>query len=184
LGCWATAGIVPDLSPSHLRVQPRPAAPVRLMVDQPAGWRVERFTDAAGLLHEVVIEHHLRPYFTALHDAVRLPVGLLWGNAASALIGATRVLITSRPHAPPAGRPGPVPPATAAAGGPPAVTRMAADLLETPPLAGTTVHAATPAGRLELTSVVRRSCCLFYRVPGGGTCGDCPLSPTPERTRR
>jgi hypothetical protein len=23
---------------------------------------------------------------------------------------------------------------------------------------------------------LRRSCCLYYRVPGGGYCGDCPLS--------
>jgi hypothetical protein len=22
----------------------------------------------------------------------------------------------------------------------------------------------------------RRSCCLYYRVPGGGTCADCPLT--------
>ena len=22
----------------------------------------------------------------------------------------------------------------------------------------------------------RRSCCLFYRIPGGGTCGDCVLA--------
>ncbi|MEC4021033.1 (2Fe-2S)-binding protein, partial [Streptomyces sp. H27-D2] len=25
---------------------------------------------------------------------------------------------------------------------------------------------------------VRRSCCLYYRVPGGGMCGDCVLLPT------
>jgi hypothetical protein len=30
--------------------------------------------------------------------------------------------------------------------------------------------------------LVRSSCCLFYRVPGSGTCGDCVL--TPERARR
>src|SRR2546423_754961 len=30
------------------------------------------------------------------------------------------------------------------------------------------------AGRLTFR---RRSCCLFYRLPGGGTCGDCPLRP-------
>jgi FhuF 2Fe-2S C-terminal domain len=30
--------------------------------------------------------------------------------------------------------------------------------------------------------LIRRSCCLYYRVPGGGTCGDCVL--TPEHVRR
>ncbi|MGI5249917.1 (2Fe-2S)-binding protein [Actinacidiphila glaucinigra] len=36
------------------------------------------------------------------------------------------------------------------------------------------------AGGLRLTgpgapAYVRRSCCLYYRVPGGGLCGDCAL---------
>jgi len=30
--------------------------------------------------------------------------------------------------------------------------------------------------------LVRRSCCLLYRVPGGGTCGDCVL--VPDEVRR
>ena len=33
----------------------------------------------------------------------------------------------------------------------------------------------------------RRSCCLYYRVPGGGLCGDCVLGPLAARrgaTRR
>jgi len=26
---------------------------------------------------------------------------------------------------------------------------------------------------------MRRSCCLFYRLPGAGTCGDCVLDERP-----
>ncbi|SQD99670.1 MULTISPECIES: (2Fe-2S)-binding protein [unclassified Parafrankia] len=167
LGCWATAGIVPDLPPPRLRVQPRLTAPVRLIVDETAGWRVESLADAVDLLREIVVEDHLRPYFTALRGETRLAPRLLWGNAASALVGSTRVLAAS----PLVTRTKDVP-------------RMAAALLATPPLAGTTVHAVTSDGGLAVSSVVRRSCCLFYRVPGGGTCGDCPLSPAAERTRR
>jgi ferric iron reductase protein FhuF len=41
-------------------------------------------------------------------------------------------------------------------------------LLERPPLAGMAV-----VGRNGLR---RRNCCLYYRIPGGGTCGDCVLN--------
>ena len=32
-------------------------------------------------------------------------------------------------------------------------------------------------------SFVRRSCCLYYRVAGGGYCGDCPIRPLPPAGR-
>ena len=41
---------------------------------------------------------------------------------------------------------------------------LAEEVLALPPFAGTL-----------RASGVRRSCCLYYRLPGGGTCGDCPL---------
>ncbi|GAA2602946.1 (2Fe-2S)-binding protein [Dactylosporangium fulvum] len=44
---------------------------------------------------------------------------------------------------------------------------VVAALLERPPLAGMAV-----VGNRALT---RRNCCLYYRIPGGGTCGDCVL---------
>ncbi|GAA1823415.1 (2Fe-2S)-binding protein [Actinomadura chokoriensis] len=40
-------------------------------------------------------------------------------------------------------------------------------LLAREPLAG--------AGRLGTDGFVRNNCCLYYRVPGGGMCGDCGL---------
>jgi ferric iron reductase protein FhuF len=44
------------------------------------------------------------------------------------------------------------------------------ELLARPPLAG--------AGTFGAQGFVRRSCCLYYRVPpGGGLCGDCALRP-------
>jgi ferric iron reductase protein FhuF len=45
---------------------------------------------------------------------------------------------------------------------------LVADLLARPPLAGF----ATWNGR----ALKRRNCCLFYRIPGAGTCGDCVLN--------
>lgn len=51
--------------------------------------------------------------------------------------------------------------------GDPAAHRLAAEVLARPQLGGT-----LRGGR-------RRSCCLFYRTPVGGTCGDCPLTGRP-----
>ncbi|GAA3253114.1 (2Fe-2S)-binding protein [Dactylosporangium siamense] len=49
----------------------------------------------------------------------------------------------------------------------PAVWATVAELLGVAPLAGT----ADLHGR----ALRRRNCCLYYRIPGGGTCGDCVL---------
>jgi hypothetical protein len=54
--------------------------------------------------------------------------------------------------------------------GDPAVWAKVADLLTVAPLAGT----ADLHGRV----LRRRNCCLYYRIPGGGTCGDCVLRGT------
>ena len=48
-----------------------------------------------------------------------------------------------------------------------AVWATVAELLDVAPLAGT----ADLRGR----ALRRRNCCLYYRIPGGGTCGDCVL---------
>ncbi|MEV4508902.1 (2Fe-2S)-binding protein [Dactylosporangium sp. NPDC049525] len=49
----------------------------------------------------------------------------------------------------------------------PAAWAVVAELLDVEPLAGT----ADLRGR----ALRRRNCCLYYRIPGGGTCGDCVL---------
>ncbi|XRQ03903.1 (2Fe-2S)-binding protein [Actinomadura welshii] len=53
--------------------------------------------------------------------------------------------------------------------GPPDGARAALvrELLSREPLAG--------AGSIEAGGFVRNNCCLYYRVPGGGMCGDCGL---------
>ncbi|WP_262850079.1 (2Fe-2S)-binding protein [Mumia quercus] len=75
---------------------------------------------------------------------------VLWGNATSALFGAGAALRTTRPDLVPA----------AAAYARAALARES--------FAGT--------GDLVDGQFVRRSCCLYYRVPGGGYCGDCVLA--------
>lgn len=97
----------------------------------------------------MVVERHLRPLVAAVRAVTPVAEGLLWGNAASALTGALAVLARARPGS-----------ATAA-------TRLVEELLDLTPLRGT--------GTLGPSGFRRHSCCLYYRVPGGGLCGDCAL---------
>ncbi len=103
----------------------------------------------AGTVLRVVADRHLRPLAEAVDAVTPLAEGLLWGNAASALAGALTVLTGARPRL-----------ATAA-------RTLVEELLDMPPLRGT--------GTFEAYGFRRRSCCLYYRVPGGGKCGDCAL---------
>jgi len=66
-------------------------------------------------------------------------------------------------------------------------TALADRLLQRGRLAGTGRFLSTDPTRPE-RFFRRRSCCLFYRVPGGGTCADCVLNeitaPRPVTPRR
>ncbi|MFE6332104.1 (2Fe-2S)-binding protein [Streptomyces sp. NPDC057798] len=111
---------------------------------------------APGDAADAVVRAHLEPLTALVHARYRVAEGLLWGNAASALAGAARQLERwAREH----GR-------TEAAVRTRALT---AGLLTHPRLAGT----LDGGGR-------RRSCCLYYRVPGGGVCGDCCFTRPPR----
>ncbi|MFJ8196486.1 (2Fe-2S)-binding protein [Streptomyces sp. NPDC096152] len=189
LGSAAVYGRVPDLGPRLLRWDPRAGAPDDL-------WLTEvrpRPADAATLA-EAVLHGHLAPLAAALRARHRIAPGLLWGNAASALVGTVRQL----------GR-------WAHAHGRPETARrswdLAARLLAHPLLAGTgTLTPLTGAGantdtgtgtdagtaprpgkgpRTAASAVFRRrSCCLYYRVPGGGVCGDCCFTRAPRSSPR
>lgn len=155
VGC-APAGLVPDLDPEHLRWWR--ASPLGLGTSQPGGWAVADAAEHAELAARTVVQANLGPLAAALRRSVRIAEGLLWGNAASALVGAAQVADGD-------------------------VTRaLVVELLTRAPLRDTTT---TIPGGGPLT-VRRRSCCLYYRAPGGGLCGDCALSPrsTPSTVRR
>jgi hypothetical protein len=106
-------------------------------------------TASTRVVREVVVDQHLRPLIAGVRGVTRVAEGLLWGNAASALYGALVVLSRTRP-------------ASSAPGG-----RLVEELLRTPPLRRT--------GTVGPLGFRRRSCCLYYRTPGGGLCGDCCL---------
>lgn len=158
LGCAALYGAVPDLDPRLLRWDPDGSAPDDL-------WLTEvrpRPADAATVA-DVVLHGHLEPLGAALRARYRVADGLLWGNAGSALAGAARQLHQwARAH----GRAD-----VAARSG-----ALTAELLAHPLLART--------GTLTAAGFRRRSCCLYYRVPGGGVCGDCCFTRAPRSSPR
>ncbi|MFF1629446.1 (2Fe-2S)-binding protein [Streptomyces sp. NPDC058272] len=156
LGAAALYGQVPDLGPELLRWDPDGSAPGDL-------WLTEVRALPATAVDEVVRAGHLVPLAAALHARYRISPGLLWGNAGSALAGAHRQLDRwARAN----GRTDVADRAHA----------LASRLFAHPDLSGT----------LDPRTLRRRSCCLYYRLPGGGLCGDCcfgrPPRPAPRRS--
>jgi hypothetical protein len=90
----------------------------------------------------------LAPLTDALAEQNSLSPQVLSGNITSAVFGAARMVGVARPDLAPA-------------------AREAAATLLAGPLAGTGVLGE---------HFVRSSCCLYYRIPGGGYCGDCVLA--------
>jgi hypothetical protein len=167
LYCALRWGLVPDLAGLRLATSPS----MRLSLPEPRGWRAEGQDELAALAYRVVAGQHLEPLARGL--AVKIAGGLLRGNAAAAMTAALRVLVATQPDpAGPGHAAGPVPGGPVPGG---SARTMAQTLLGTGMLRGT--GELTGPG-LEFR---RRSCCLFYRVPGGGLCGDCPLPAHPSR---
>lgn len=122
-------------------------------------------TDTTALVGVDALPALLAGLLAPLADAVRaqVPVSrrLLWGNAASTVAAAKRLLVVQRP----------------------AVARRAADVAEAVLAHGPFDGAGEllPPHEPDLVwTFRRRSCCLYYRVPGsGGLCDDCVLSTPP-----
>ncbi|MEU5271167.1 (2Fe-2S)-binding protein [Streptomyces hygroscopicus] len=160
LGPAALSGEVPNLRPDQLWWNPGRAAPddlwwpgVPSVMAEPGGLAGQVGTAAFA---------HLMPLHHAIGRAYRVSERLLWGNAASALAGSLRVLHDwCRAH----GLPGAADRAT----------ELVRAQLAHPPLRDTGTLTSAPLGYR------RRTCCLYYRVPGGGLCGDCVLHGAPGR---
>jgi hypothetical protein len=124
----------------------------QLRLPHPAGESVTLPTPEA--LYRIVVTEHMRPLAAGL--PVKLAPALLAGNVASALVGAAQALLAARPDLRPA------------------IVQTTRSLLGTGMMAGS---GALAGPQLDFR---RRSCCLFYRLPGGSLCGDCGL----HRARR
>ena len=131
-----------------------------------SGWQIgyDDPAPADGPL-TAVLDGLVTPVLAAFRDRYAVSPRVLWGNVASAVAGAAGLLADLRPaYAGPAGE-------------------AAAEVLGRPPLAGTGTLVRPDPGSAR-RFLIRRSCCLYYRVPGGGLCGDCILTPEPDRRRQ
>ncbi|WP_331447182.1 (2Fe-2S)-binding protein [Streptomyces xanthochromogenes] len=158
LGPAVLYGVLPDLAAPRLHWDGARTSPDDLLL-APGGQ--DREASAEGLV-ESVIEGHLVPLAEAFRRDTPVSRGLLRGNAGSALAGAVREL---HGWAGKSGRPEAGERALA----------LGAEIFACSQLAGTGVLLEGPAFR-------RRSCCLYYRCPGGGLCGDCVFERPPRRT--
>lgn len=153
LGGAALHGRLPDLDPALLYWDPARSAPDDLVLREVRGLPGDAVT-----VRETVQARHLVPLAEALRRDTRVSPRLLWGNAGSALAGAVRELgawsrRTGRPEA--AER----------------AVSLADALFAGPGLAGT----------VQGPALRRRTCCLYYRCPSGGLCGDCVFDRPPGR---
>lgn len=157
LAVAATSGFVPELEWRQLRFGYSTGG--RLHLALAAVPEVSRRVPLPSLSDQLIavgLVRLLDTFTAALTAAVPLPEPTLSGNAFSALAAAARL----------------IEPAAASAR-----ARALVDLVARrhSPLADAGVldwQAADPSSYFR-----RRNCCLFYQVPGGGTCGDCILEP-------
>jgi hypothetical protein len=143
-------GVVPVLSP----------ATVWWNRTDDGGWTLR--TDATALVDgdrlAGALEGLLAPLVAAVRGQVPVAERLLWGNAASTVAAAKRLLAMQRPAA--AGR----------------AAEVAEAVLASGPFAGSG-ELLPPRDPDLVWTFRRRSCCLYYRVPGGGLCDDCVRLP-------
>ncbi|WP_425579292.1 (2Fe-2S)-binding protein [Streptomyces hundungensis] len=158
LGPAVLHGVLPDLGAERLCWDGRRTSPDDLLLT-PGGPDREASAEA---LAQGVIDGHLAPLAEVFRRDTPVSYGLLRGNAGSALAGAVREL---HGWARKSGRPEVADRALA----------LGAELFEHPQLADTGTLLIGPAFR-------RRSCCLYYRCPGGGLCGDCVFERPPGRS--
>lgn len=141
---------VPALTPRNTWWRPRRSGGLTIgftaVRAEPSG---EGADAAAGQLRSLVLEPLIVPLSRAYGQRFGLADRLLWGNVASAVVGAAAQLAGRRPAV--ASR----------------LDAVVAALLTAAPLAGSV--------RRPPPDFLRNSCCLYYRLPSGGLCGDCVL---------
>ncbi len=156
LGAAALCETVPDVDPDNVSWLPVDGGPIPMSWARANGTAVNTAAEAAALIDSGILRRLVAPLAESFATTFRLSGQVLWGNAASALAGAATMLASSA-------RSTPLDPVDVVA----ACVRAGA-------LAGTGAYESTTVG----SPVFRRAnCCLFYRIPGAGLCGDCVLTP-------
>jgi ferric iron reductase protein FhuF len=150
LGAALLTGVLPVTAIDHVHVRLAGANPLPLAFRTTSPDAVATAADLAAAFDRGWLVPAVEPFTRTVQAGWSVSPQVLHGNVASAVAGALRMAATSRPEL--TGR----------------ADAVLQALLGSGPLAGT-------GRRREDGSFVRRSCCLFYRVPGAGTCDDCVL---------
>ncbi|GLW35966.1 (2Fe-2S)-binding protein [Actinoplanes regularis] len=167
LGAAAAGGALPLPDLDRLWWRPVPGGPIPIAyreltampcAEEPAGAVAARLTETATI---ALVD----PLLEIFRSRFALSPQVLWGNVASALGGAAGMIADALPEC--AGRAAEIVEGTLAT----APLRSSAELVR-------------PDPARERWFLVRRNCCLYYRIPGGGTCGDCVLTPPADRQRQ
>lgn len=162
LGTAAIAGVVPAFTPTDVLWSPVAGGPIPIAVADPRGRPVEDADEAARSIDRDLVATTVTPLVAAYATTFRLSTQVLWGNVSSALAGAAGML--------------------ARTGAPQRLT--AVDIVEAALRSGPLVgsgHYERPDPRRPRAFFVRHNCCLFYKIPAGGKCGDCVLVPPAAR---
>lgn len=162
LGAAIAGGALPLPTRANLWWRPVPSGPMPIAYGV---LRAESSLPPSELAEALVagpLTETVTPLLELFRSEFRLSPKVLWGNVASALAGAAGVLSDTMPRH------------DALAGA------VLDHVLTLPPLAGTGT-VVRPSPSLPRRFLVRANCCLYYRIPGGGTCGDCVLTPPLER---
>ena len=163
LAAAVVEGAVPV--PDRLWWRPVPGGPIPIAYDGLTAVECGEPSSIADVLTSTATQRLVAPLLEAYRRRFSVSPQVMWGNVASALGGAAGMIADAAPeHA-----------ARAAA-----VVEAA---LDRAPLRGMATLVRPDPARARWF-LVRRNCCLYYRIPGGGTCGDCVLTPEPVRRQQ
>jgi hypothetical protein len=150
LGGW-----VADLEPSRLWWLAGSSDPVPLALAEPQGTQGTDLDELAAAFHSLVTRQVIGPLIAAVVEAVPMSEAVLWGNVWSGLAGGLAPVAAARPDLAERAR------------------SIVIAVLDDPAVQYR--GGFTRAGRYR-----RATCCLLYRIPGGGLCGDCVLPASPS----
>jgi iron complex transport system ATP-binding protein len=153
IGAAVLHGTLLEWASHDIEWKPFPGGPLPLRLPAPSGQPITALSSAPEPIYRAMTLL-LEPLNSLIQSTVKIAPRLLWGNGASALGGAVLAIARARPE-------------RAAE-----ATALGNTLLDLGHLRDTGRFTEPVPGRPFFT---RTTCCLYYRIPGAGKCGDCAL---------
>jgi hypothetical protein len=155
LGSAVLSGQIPRISGAFWRAGVGSPMPLALPSADLAG--ADSMADLAQLVYQRAVVEAVEPLLDAVSQTFSVSPTVLWGDVASSVAGSTKLIAATRPE----------------------LAAVAEDLTDELLSLGALNGKGTFSRESPSRRAFRRTtCCLFYRVPGAGYCGDCVLAPT------